>query len=206
LVHPPGLLEGLLDRLRGRHQLLVRAGAELPLLLLSYPRGRLEIAQEIEAACLRTLGTLRREIVETYAPVMAGLPALVVVVLRPRNPCGCLGHHHPRGAESRLSRRIESDLGRPVGEIDLAYEAIREWRPQPLSAMAAEGLGARLPSLHFRAAVLAVLLHELEHLAFPERPEQEIRSRSNSFYGSVMEDLVAGESGERYGMAAPPRP
>ena len=46
VVHPPGILERLIDQVRGREQVLVRAGEDLPLLLISYPRGKVEAALE----------------------------------------------------------------------------------------------------------------------------------------------------------------
>jgi hypothetical protein len=203
-VHPRGILERVLERLRGREQILVRGGEDLPLLLLSFPRGSLPVAREIETACTHTLSRLRPQTRAAYRAVFASLPTLIVVLLRPSNPCGCLGHHHPRGAESRLTRRLASDLGSSVAEIDLAYQDIHEWKPQPISSLAAAELGERLVSIHFQAAVLAVLLHELEHLALPNNPEQEIRARSNCFYATAMQELVAEESGAGYGMASPP--
>jgi len=60
-VHPCGILVRLLERLRGREQLLVRAAGDLPLLLLSYPRGGLPVAREIEAAYAHTLPRLSPE-------------------------------------------------------------------------------------------------------------------------------------------------
>lgn len=193
-----------MDRIRGREQILVRAGDELPLLLLSVPRGSLDAAREIESAYSHTLRRLSPEIRNVYRPVFDALPGIVVVILHPLNPCECLGHHHPRGTESRFTRGIAADLGEPVGEIDLAWEGIRKWEPEPLSSLAAGDVGGRLASIHFQAGVLAVLLHELEHLVFPDRPEQEIRARSNCFYTAAMQELVAEESGGRYGMASPP--
>ncbi len=207
-IHPRGVLERLLERLRGREQRLVRAGAEMPLLLVSYPRGGEAVAREIEVAYAHTWPRLSAEARAPYEKFFPLLPTLVVVLLRPHNLCDCLGHRHPRGAESRLTRRLAADLGSAVAEIDLAYEAIRGWQPQPLSSMAAGDLGPRLDDLHFQAAVLAVLLHELEHLAIPLSAEQETRARSNGFYARVMQELVAEESGAVYGMASPlpPRP
>jgi hypothetical protein len=206
-VHPRGALETFVDRIRGREQLLVRAGDDLPLLLVSVPRGGLDTAHEIESAYSHTLRRLSPGIRNVYRPVFDSLPGIVVVILYPLNPCECLGHHHPPGTESSLTRRIASDLGEPVGEIDLAYEGIRRWEPEPLSSLAAGDLGGKLAEIHFQAGVLAVLLHELEHLVFPERSEQEIRTRSNHFYTAVMEALVAEESEAGYGMASPsPRP
>jgi hypothetical protein len=203
-VHPRGILRRAIDRLRGRQQLLVRAGEDLPLLLLSLPRGASDTAHEVEAAYSRTLRRLSAPTREPYQALFQAAPAMVAVILNPLNPCGCLGHHHPRGTESRFTRRLAADLGEPVGEIDLAYDGIRKWEPEPLSSLAAGDLGGRSASIHFEAAVLAVLLHELEHLVFPEHSEQETRLRSNRFYSAAMQELVAEESGARYGMASPP--
>lgn len=203
-VHAPGIFARVAERLRRREQALVRAGDDLPLLLLRFPGGAEDAAREIEAAYAHTLRRLSAAVVGPYRPMLDAAPAMVVVLLRPLNACQCLGHHHPRGAESRLTRRLSADLGEPVGEIDLAYEGIRRWQPEPLSTLAAADLGERLPAIHFQAAVLAVLLHELEHLVFPDRSEQEIRLRSNRFYSGAMQELVAEESGGGYGMASPP--
>jgi len=207
-VHPRGLLELLLERLRGREQVLVRASAGMPLLLVSYPRGRQDVAREIEVAYAHTWSRLAPETRAPYQAFFPLLPTLVVVLLRPRNLCDCLGHRHPRGAESRQTRRLASELGSTVGEIDLAYDAIRRWQPQPLAAMAAGELGQRFEGIHFQAAVLAVLLHEFEHLAIPDSAEAETRRRSNWLYARVMQELVGEEAGAVYGMASPlpPRP
>jgi hypothetical protein len=190
----------LMERVRGREQRLVRGGVPGPLLLLSFPRAE-AAALEVEAAYAHLLPSLPPEIRSRYEHVLRRMPAVVVVLLRPRNPCGCLGHHHVKGAESRLTRRLRADLGDSVGEVDLAWEAIREWQPLPLSAMAAEASGEQLEHLHFGAALLAVLLHEMEHLAFPDKAEREVRTTSNEFYSVVMEELVRQGGGPSYGMS-----
>ncbi len=207
-VHSRGVFRRILERMRGRSQFLVRAGDDLPLLLLSFPQGEIDDAREVEAAFSHTLRRLSAGTRCVYQPVLDRLPGIVVVLLHPFNPCGCLGHHHPHGTESRLTRRLEADLGEPVGEIDLALEGIRGWEPEPISSMALGDLDGRLAPIHFQAGVLAVLLHELEHLVFPERNEAEVRTRSNHFYTAAMAELVAEDSGENYGMASrpPPRP
>jgi hypothetical protein len=204
VVHPPGTLDRLIDRLRGRDQLLIRAGDDLPLLLVSFPRGNLSAAREIETAYTHMLRSLRPDVLAPYKRLFAVLPHMVVVLLRATNPCGCLGHHHPRGSESRITRRLAADLGCPISEIDLAFEEIRNWRPQPLSALATGELHESVRGIHFQVAILAVLLHELEHLAFPEESEKEVRARSNQFYSQAMEELVSEELGGDYGMASPP--
>ncbi|MCW5978385.1 MAG: hypothetical protein KIT09_09925 [Bryobacteraceae bacterium] len=200
VAHPPGLLQRLSERIRGREQLLVRPTSGIPLLLVTYPRGREMVARQLESAYTRTLSTLPRELTEPYASVLEALPPIAVVLLRPRNACTCLGHFHPAGTESRLTLRLAGDLGSPVAEIDLAYESIREWDPNPISSLAAGNLGSRLADLRFEAALLSVLLHELHHLAAPEEAEREIREASNNFYAGVVQEFVKRESGQDYGM------
>ncbi len=200
-MHVPGLLARLKERIRGREQRLVRAGAEMPLLLVSFPRGAGAAASELERAYVHALPASKPETRELYRDLWGALPAIIVVQLRDRNPCGCLGHHHPPGAESRVARRLASELGHPVAEIDLAYESIRAWRPEPLASLAAGEAPDRLEPLRFRAALLAVLLHEMEHLAFPERSEQEILGRSRDFYRRLMSEWVGDELGKDYGIA-----
>jgi hypothetical protein len=127
-VHVPSLFERLVARLRGRQQLLVRGAMPGPMLLLSYPTGQSEVAGEIERAYAHLLPSLPDAILSRYRGVLGRMPAMVVVLVRQKNPCGCLGHHHVRGTESRLTRRLRGDLGDAVGEIDLAWQAIRDWR------------------------------------------------------------------------------
>jgi hypothetical protein len=122
--------------------------------------------------------------------MMGRLPTIVVIQLRPHNICTCLGHHHPAGTESRLARSLAGDLGSRIGEIDLAWEAIRDWRPHPLRTIAAESLDGFEHS-HFRTALLTVLLHELEHLAYPDHHERAVRSASDDFYTQVLEELLS---------------
>lgn len=205
LTHPPGRIRWLLERLRGREQLLIRPPAGLPLLLVTYPRGRQDVARQLEIAYTHTLPNLPRRILEPYAPALAMLPPIVVVLLRPENPCGCLGHWHPPGTESRVARRLAADLASPVAEIDLAYEAIRRWEPQPLASLAAGEEAGTIADIHFEAALLAVLVHELDHLARPQAREREVRSASNEFYAAIMRELVLGATGRDYGMIAEPR-
>ncbi|MCS7314475.1 MAG: hypothetical protein RMI94_05135 [Bryobacterales bacterium] len=200
-VHVPGVLARLKERIRGREQKLVRGGWQMPLLLLVYPRGAGAVASELEHAYAHALPASGSEVRGLYGDLWRALPALIVVQLRERNPCGCLGHHHPPGTESRLARRLASELGHPVAEIDLAYESIRAWQPEPLASLAAEEAAGRLEPLRLRAALLAVLLHEMEHLAFPERSESEILHRSRTFYRRAMSELVGKELGKDYGIA-----
>jgi hypothetical protein len=198
-IHSPGLVRRLLEKLRGFEQTLVRGPADWPLLLLSYPTGYSEIAEEVRQAWLHTFPALTAPAASPYRAMLRRLPAVVVVLLRPRNVCTCLGHHHPKGAWSSLTRRLAHDMGSETGEIDLAWEAIRDWRPHPLSSLAA---GPSFEILHFRAALLSVLLHELEHLAWPDHQEREVRQSSDTFYAAALTEMLQQEGVASYGMGS----
>ncbi|MBI4911085.1 MAG: hypothetical protein HY820_46180 [Acidobacteria bacterium] len=199
---PPPLWRQLLGQLRGRDQMLVRGPETWPLLLLSFPRGHDDIATQLRDAWLNTLPLLRAPVVDPYRRMLAELPSMVVVLLDPRNICTCLGHFHPPGSESRLARRLRADTGGNLGELDLAWENIRDWRPHPLSSLAATTDAAGFSRLHFRAALLTVLLHELDHLAHPDHKEQTVRHSSDAFYTAVLDELLREEGSGSYGMSA----
>lgn len=202
-IHPRGVLRELIHRIRGREQMLVRAGEDLPLVVISYPRGNFAFAEALRSALCGTYRLLSPEARERYTVVLPLLPSLVVAVVRGRNPCTCLGHHHPPGTEGRMARRLASDTGLRVGEIDLAIEAIRAWEPLPLAALAAQPAAPdreQLEEFRFHIALLAVFLHELEHLAFPERNEHEVRRRSTEFYAACLREFFSRELGLSYGI------
>ncbi len=195
-IHPRSLLFQLFDWIRGRDQLLIRAGDDLPLIVVSHPSGQQAYAETLRTALCYTYRQLSPETRLRYSHILPRLPSLVVVLLRPRNACSCLGHHHPAGTESRVARRLKSDTGLPVGELDLAVEAIRRWEPLPLASLAAQPP----PDVRFHTALLAVFLHELEHLAFPDHDEHEVRRRSTEFYAASLQDFLAQEFGGSYGI------
>lgn len=207
-IHSRGPLIRLLDRLRGWDQLLIRAGDTLPLVVASYPRGHFAYATALESALGSTFRSIPEPLRTPYAETLARVPTLLVTVLRGTNPCGCLGHHHPSGAEGRLARRLACDTGHDVGEIDLAIEAIRKWEPLPLAAIEAQETRREIGDssltefayFRFHTAVLSIFLHELEHLAFPDRPESVIRQRSNEFYLAAVQDFAGREFGATFGI------
>ena len=206
-IHSRGLLVRALDRIRGQDQLLIRAGDDLPLVVASYPRRRDEFATSLQSALSGTFHSLTKQVQGAYRDVLDHVPSLVVVVLRSRNACSCLGHHHLPGTEGRLSQRLMADTGQQGAEIDLAIDAIRDWEPFPLSDFAVAASieilkeeSAELEYHRFHTALLSVFLHELDHLAFPKRTETEIRTRSNEFYVGAMRDFVTQHFGIAYGI------
>ena len=203
VIHPRNLLLHLVDQIRGRDQMLVRAGEDLPLVVVSYPRGHLALAEALRTALCSTYRQLSPETRQRYEGVLPRLPSMVVVILHTRNACTCLGHHHPAGTQSRIARRLHRDTGLEVGEIDLAAKAIREWEPLPLATIAADvavAPDAEFQESRFHVGLLTVFLHELEHLAFPDHGEQQVRQRSNDFYTASMRELFRREFGVSYGI------
>jgi len=200
--HSPGLLRRFYYRLRGAEQVLVRPAAELPLLLISCAKADLAGVDRLRQSVEETWLTLPENYRERYAAILEQAPPLVVVLLRRRNICGCLGHHHPPGSESRLVRRLRGLSGVRTGEIDLAFEAIREWEPSPLSqpALVSAADTAEMTSFRYQLALLTVFLHELHHLVASQEPEAVVRSRSQKFYGDVLADFVSRHFGVEYGL------
>ncbi|MBI2818655.1 MAG: hypothetical protein HYX73_01635 [Acidobacteria bacterium] len=201
-IYPQGLLRQFYLRLRGTEQILVRPAAELPLVLISYAKGDFEGMEHLKESIEETWMTLPDTFRKRYADVLRQVPPFVVVLLRRRNLCTCLGHHHPPGSESRLTRRLRSMSGIATGEIDLAYEAIREWEPQPLSfpALPSPADTEEFLSFQWQLALLAVFLHELHHLVSRSEPETVVRGQSQKFYEDVLSHFVSSRFGVQYGL------
>jgi len=133
---------------------------------------------------------------DAYEQILSKAPALVVVQLRRKNVCGCLGHRHVVVKERLFAERHEAFNGASVGELDIAYDRIATWQALPLAdgALDARFLeGSRLDEFHchqFRLRVLSVLLHEINHLVFPSEPESSVRERSIAFYREALASYV----------------
>lgn len=190
--------------LRGSEQILVRPAADLPLVLISYARGDREGMGRFRQCVEETWLTLPERYRSRYREVLEQTPPFVVVLLRRKNICACLGHHHPPGTESRLTRRLRGMSGVRTGELDLAYEAIREWEPQPLShlALPIDPDHAELRDFQWHLAMLTVFLHELHHLVAPQESEFAVRSRSQKFYDDLLAHFIAERFGVEYGLRA----
>ena len=188
-IHTPGILVRTYRWLRGSEQLLVRPAAELPLVLIAYGKADREGVDRLQTALEETWLTLPESFRRRYASILQSAPPLIVVLLRRRNICSCLGHHHPPGTESRLTGRLRDLSGVRTGELDLAYEAIRDWEPLPLSHLA-------LPP----EALLTIFLHEIHHLVSPQEPESVVRGHSQKFYEDTLTHFVATHYGVEYGL------
>ncbi len=133
---------------------------------------------------------------EAYEEILYKAPGLVVVQLRRKNVCGCLGHRHVVVKEVPFGEAHEIFDGTGVGEMDIAYERVETWQALPLMDTALDTKfleGSRLKEFRaqqFRLRVLSVLLHETNHLVFPHEPEISVRNRSLAFYRDALANYV----------------
>ena len=201
-AHSPGLLWRFYHWLRGTEQILVRPAADLPLVLISYGKGDSVGMERLRESLEETWLTLPDNFRQRYQAILDHIPPLVVVELRGRNICTCLGHHHPPGTESRLTRKLRDLSGVRTGEVDLAFESIREWQPLPLSHLALPTAAdtEEVASFRLHLALLSVFLHELHHLVLPEEPEHAVRQQSQQFYADVLSNFVLEHFGVDYGL------
>ncbi len=204
-LHYPGLLHQLYKLIRGSETMLVRPAEPFPLVTISCLQADMEWAREVKAALEETWLTLPAELRAHYEAVLRRMPPMIVIEVRRRNACTCLGHCHPRGTESRLARHLRDLSGVQVGELDLAAEAIREWQPAPLAGMAASAAAGpdaaeEFQLFRFRLALLDVLLHELHHLAAPDAREVEVRGQSGKFYEEGLDAFMRQRFGSSYGL------
>lgn len=138
---------------------------------------------------------------EVYDEILFKAPGLVIVQLRRRNVCGCLGHRHVMVKEAPFAEPHEAIGGASTGELDIAYDRIATWQALPLSDTALDARfagGSRLEDFHarqFRLRALSVLLHEIHHLVFPHEPESSVRERSLAFYREALAAYAESAAG-----------
>jgi hypothetical protein len=133
---------------------------------------------------------------EAYDEILDKAPGIVVVQLKRTNVCGCLGHRHVAVKETPFSDPHEAFGGASCGEIDIAFERVKSWKALPLTDTALDTKflsGSRLEEFHaeqFRMRLLSVLLHEINHLVYPNEPEASVRERSLAFYREALAGYV----------------
>ncbi len=200
-IHSKSLSAHIWDRVRGVEESLVEGRNGLPPIDAVYPRGRSDLADSLSETLHFTFPALPEDTIAPYRAVIDRLPPLLVVELRSRNICSCLGHHHEWPNLSQRSNSLANQIDGEVGEIDLAIDSIRVWEPRPLSTLAVEDAAPtareEIVDTRFHSAILAVFLHELEHLVFPSRAESDVRKHSDEFYLNILNFQLA----DRFGLA-----
>jgi hypothetical protein len=133
---------------------------------------------------------------DAYEEILENAPGLVVLQLRRKNMCGCLGHRHPFVKEAPFAEPHDAFGDAAVGEMDIAFDSVESWLAQPLMDTALDTQfipGSRLKEFHaqqLRFRLLSILLHETHHMVAPQAPEEVVRERSLTFYREALANYV----------------
>jgi len=175
-----------------------------PLIIVAHSVRGVDQAKQIGLAVEQDWREAPTHCREAYDEILFRAPGLVILQLRRTNLCGCLGHRHMLVKEAPFTEPHESFAGATLGEVDIAYRRVQSWQPLPLTDTALDTkflTGTRLEEFHakqFRLRMLSVLLHETNHLVFPQESEASVRQRSLAFYrdglSSYVDNAIAGLS------------
>lgn len=181
----------------GRRYLPTRFGdRSRPLVVTSHSHRDARIARQISLALEQDWLDVPPACREAYDEILFRAPGLVIVQLRQKNLCGCLGHRHPTVKEPPFAEAHDVFSGARIGEMDIAYQRVEAWLALPLSDTAFDTKfleGTRLEEFRrkqLRLKLLSIILHETHHLVSPHEPEKEIRGRSLAFYHDALASYV----------------
>ena len=133
---------------------------------------------------------------QSYEDILARAPGLIVVQLRRKNVCGCLGHRHVVVKEAPFSEPHDAFGDAAVGEMDIAFDRVESWLALPLMDTALDTqfiAGSRRKEFHeqqLRFRLLSILLHETHHMVAPQASEDVVRERSLTFYREALANYV----------------
>ena len=133
---------------------------------------------------------------DAYEEILEQAPGLIVVQVRRKNVCGCLGHRHMMVKEAPFSEPHDAFGDAAVGEMDIAFDRVESWLAQPLMDTALDTqfiAGSRRKEFHnqqLRFRLLSILLHETHHMVAPQAPEDVVRERSLTFYREALANYV----------------
>jgi hypothetical protein len=196
LASRPGaarLLEWLAGR---RYRLTAFPDRALPVVVIAHrghhPARARQVARAVEQDWAETPPHCR----DAYREILEQAPGLIVVQLRGKNVCGCLGHRHVVVKEAPFAEPHDAFNDATVGEMDIAYERVESWLAQPLMDTALDTqfiAGSRLKEFHdqqLRFRLLSILLHETHHMVAPHATEDVVRGRSLTFYREALANYV----------------
>lgn len=168
-----------------------------PLVVTAHSFRDSQVARQIARAVEQDWPLVPARCREAYDEILFRAPDLVVVQLRRRNLCGCLAHRHVFVREAPFSDTHEAFAGAAVGEMDIAYQHVERWIALPLTDTAFDTKfleGSRQEEFRaqqFRLKLLSIVLHETNHLVFPQEAENSVRERSMAFYREALAHYVA---------------
>ncbi len=181
----------------GRRYLAAQfADRPLPLVMVAHTLRDAARASVVRTVVERDWAAVPAQCREAYDEILFQAPGIIVLQLRRKNLCGCLGHRHVVVKEPPFAEPHEAFGGTGVGEMDIAYDRLETWQALPLTDTALDTRfleGSRLNEFRaeqFRLRVLSVLLHETNHLVFPHEPENSVRERSLAFYRESLAHYV----------------
>jgi hypothetical protein len=179
-----------------RYRLAVFPDRALPVVIIAHrfrdPERAEQVARSVEHDWAETPPHCR----DAYEEILANAPGLVVLQLRRKNMCGCLGHRHPFVREAPFAERHDAFGDAAVGEMDIAFDSVESWLAQPLMDTALDTqfiAGSRRKEFHaqqLRFRLLSILLHETHHMVAPQAPEEVVRERSLTFYREALANYV----------------
>ncbi len=179
-----------------RYRLAAFPDRALPVVVIAHryrdPAKAEQVARAVEQDWAETPLRCR----ESYEEILAQAPGLIVVQLRRRNVCGCLGHRHVVVKEAPFAEPHEAFGNAAVGEMDIAFDRVESWLAQPLMDTALDTqfiAGSRRKEFHdqqLRFRLLSILLHETHHMVEPQAPEDVVRKRSLTFYREALANYV----------------
>lgn len=184
---------------RRRYRVCSFAGRKWPVFAVSHRTGDAKQAKLLEFALSRDWLDVPAGCREAYDEILLRAPGVIVIQWKRTNVCGCLGHRHVIVQESAFSSPHDVLGGEPAGEMDIAWERIRNWQALPLTDTALDSNfvnGTRAQEFHaeqFRLKILSVVLHEINHLVFPQEPEASVRERSLTFYREALGSYVQSD-------------
>ena len=115
-----------------RYRLAAFPDRALPVMVIAH-RGRNparaeQVARAIEHDWAETPHHCR----DAYEEILAQAPGLIVVQLRRKNVCGCLGHRHVIVKELPFAEPHDAFGDAAVGEMDIAFDRVESWLALPL--------------------------------------------------------------------------
>ncbi|MGO8786268.1 MAG: hypothetical protein ACLQVL_02645 [Terriglobia bacterium] len=179
-----------------RYRLAAFADRPRPIVVVAHryrdPAKAQQVARAIEQDWTETPAHCR----EAYEGILEQAPGLIVVQLRRKNVCGCLGHRHVIVKEAPFSEPHDAFGDAAVGEMDIAFDRVESWLALPISDTAHDTqfiAGSRRKEFHdqqLRFRLLSVLLHETHHMVAPQATEDVVRERSLTFYRDALANYV----------------
>jgi hypothetical protein len=181
---------------RRRYRLAAFPDRSLPVVVIAH-RGRSAARIEhVARAIEQDWAEIPPQCRDAYEEILKQAPGLVVIQLRRKNVCGCLGHRHVLVKEIPFSEPHDAFGDAAVGEMDIAFERVESWLAQPIMDTALDTqfiAGSRLKEFHdqqLRFRLLSILLHEIHHMVAPQASEDVVRGRSLAFYREALANYV----------------